>query len=124
MYKMKKTIGVVLMATSLTTNAQSLSDWSTLDKTLLVASTATNVVDWGQTRTIAMNPDQWRERNPLLGDHPSVGRVNTYFISRLILIPVLAHYLPEYRTAILSLWLAIGVGYSGHNHIIGLRMTW
>lgn len=121
---MKKFIGAVLLAAGLNANAQGLSDWSTLDKTLLAASTAAHIVDWGQTRTIAMNPDRWIERNPLLGDHPSVGSVNTYFISRLILIPVLAHYLPEYRTAILSLWLAIGVGYSGHNHNIGLRMTW
>lgn len=121
---MKKTIGAVLMATGITANAQSFSDWSTLDKTLLVASTAANVVDWGQTRTIAMNPDRWSETNPFLGKHPSVGEVNTYFISRLILVPVLAHYLPEYRTAILSLWLAIGVGYSGHNHSIGLKMSW
>lgn len=99
-------------------------DWSTLDKTLLVASTAVNIVDWGQTRTIAMNPDIWHENNPLLGKHPSLGQVNNYFISRLILVPVLAHYLPEYRTAILSIWLGIGLGYAGHNHSIGLRMSW
>ncbi len=104
--------------------AQFLNDWSTLDKTLLVTSTAANVVDWGQTRTIAKNPDLWRETNPYLGDHPSVSQVNNYFVARLILVPILAHYLPEYRTTILSIWLVIGVGYSGHNHGIGLRMTW
>jgi len=115
---------VFILFFATTSKAQFLHDWSTLDKSLLVASTAANVVDWGQTRTIAYNPDQWRERNPFLGDHPSVGRVNNYFIARLILAPVLAHYLPEYRTAILSVWLAIGVGYSGHNYNIGIRMTW
>jgi hypothetical protein len=121
---MKILFVVFILFFATTSKAQFLHDWSTLDKSLLVASTAANVVDWGQTRTIAYNPDQWRERNPQLGDHPSVGSVNTYFISRLILVPILAHYLPEYRTAILSIWLAIGVGYSGHNHSIGLRMTW
>lgn len=121
---MKKFIGAVLLAAGLNANAQGLSDWSTLDKTLLVASTAANIVDWGQTRTIAYNPDVWHEKNPLLGRHPSVGEVNVYFITRLILTPLLAHYFPEYRTRILSLWLATGVGYSVHNHTIGIRMTW
>ena len=120
----KKTVAAVAFATAVPVSAQTVYDWSTLDKTLLVASTAANIVDWGQTRTIAYNPDQWRELNPFLGDHPSVGAVNTYFISRLILVPVLAHYFPEYRTIILSLWLATGVGFSSHNHSIGIRMTW
>lgn len=104
--------------------AQDRYDWTTLDKTLLVASTAANMVDWGQTRTIAMNPDKWGEQNPLLGDHPSLGSVNAYFITRLILVPVIAHYLPEYRTAILSVWLMAGVGYATHNHAIGIKMSW
>lgn len=121
---MKILFVIFILFFAITSKAQFLHDWSTLDKTLLATSTAANVVDWGQTRTIAMNPDQWRERNPLLGEHPSVGRVNNYFIARLILAPVLAHYLPEYRTIILSLWLATGVGYSGYNHSIGIRMTW
>ena len=122
--QMKKIIGSVLLAVGLNANAQSFGDWSTLDKTLLVTSTAANIVDWGQTRSIAYNPHRWSERNPLLGDHPSVGEVNNYFIARLILVPLIAHYLPEYRTAILSLWLAVGLGYSAHNHSIGIRMTW
>lgn len=121
---MKKLLGSILLAASLNAQAESLGDWSTLDKTLLAASTAANIVDWGQTRTIAMHPDQWYETNRLLGPHPSVGSVNTYFISRLILVPTLAHYMPKYRTEILSFWLIIGMGYAGHNHGLGIRMSW
>lgn len=35
--------------------------------------------DWAQTRTIAKNPGQLHETNPLLGLHPSSGMVNNYF---------------------------------------------
>ena len=36
------------------------------------------LADWSQTRQIARAPDRLHETNPLLGLHPSVGRVNTY----------------------------------------------
>ena len=43
-----------------------------------VGSTALILADWSQTLTIARDPC-YCEGNPLLGRHPSVGRVNTYF---------------------------------------------
>lgn len=121
---MKKFIGAVLLAAGLNANAQSFGDWSTLDKSLLLGATTFHLVDWGQTRTIAYNPNRWTENNPFLGKHPSVGEVNNYFLSRLILVPLAAHLLPEYRTIILSIWFGAGVGFSAHNHSIGIRMTW
>jgi hypothetical protein len=124
MSKMKKILAPILFVATTNVNAQFLSDWSTLDKSLLVGATAAHIVDWGQTRTIAYNPDKWTETNPFLGKNPSVGSVNNYFLSRLILLPLAAHYLPEYRTIILSLWLGAGVGFSVHNYSIGIRMTW
>jgi hypothetical protein len=51
--------------------------WPVEDKALLVASTAFLIADWGQTRTIAKKPHLVHEKNPILGRHPSVGRVNT-----------------------------------------------
>lgn len=36
-------------------------------------------VDWLQTLQIARNPYRWGEMNALLGEHPSVSRVNVYF---------------------------------------------
>jgi hypothetical protein len=121
---MRKILATLLFLWAANANAQFLNGWSSLDKTLLVASTTANIVDWGQTRTIAMNPDIWHETNPFLGEHPSVGEVNAYFIVRLLLIPLAAHYLPDYRTAILSTWFGIGIGYASHNQNLGIRMTW
>lgn len=41
------------------------------------ASSALIAVDWLQTLDIARQPWRFTETNPLLGKHPSVGRVNT-----------------------------------------------
>ena len=38
-------------------------------------------LDWAQTRTIAKNPNKYSEINPILGRHPSTGRVNNYFLA-------------------------------------------
>lgn len=35
--------------------------------------------DWWQTIQIAKNPERYGERNPVLGEHPSVEKVNLYF---------------------------------------------
>ena len=40
-----------------------------------------HLLDWKQTQTIARNPDRYWEMNPVLGRHPSVQRVNTYFLA-------------------------------------------
>ena len=48
-----------------------------LDYGLAVNTTALIVADWSQALRIADNPDRWAEANPLVGRHPSEGRVNT-----------------------------------------------
>jgi len=42
-----------------------------------VGSTALILADWSQALRIADNPRRWTELNPLVGRHPSEGRVNT-----------------------------------------------
>ncbi|HBE81080.1 MAG TPA: hypothetical protein DDW65_25320 [Firmicutes bacterium] len=61
-----------------------LAEWNYADTGLLVL----RIVDWGQTRTVALNPDNYRELNPILGQHPDLGEVNAYF-SVLILTDIL-----------------------------------
>ncbi|MBW2178751.1 MAG: hypothetical protein JRG81_00015 [Deltaproteobacteria bacterium] len=83
-----------------------------------------NIVDWGQTLDIADRPDEYREINPILGDHPDRGDVNIYFASTMILKVLVTHLLPtEYR----EYWLGGNIALSGyfvhHNHRIGLRVN-
>ena len=58
--------------------------WNTTDKTLLVAVEASYYLDFRQTREIALNPLRYYETNQLLGRHPSIGRVNNYFLATAI----------------------------------------
>jgi hypothetical protein len=61
-----------LFAAPLTAQQRTPSDYA-----LAGLSTALIVADWSQTLQIAANPLRYREFNPLLGGHPSIGRVNT-----------------------------------------------
>jgi hypothetical protein len=46
---------------------------------LWISSIATTAVDWGQTRSIVRHPGEYREINPILGEHPSFAQVDRYF---------------------------------------------
>jgi len=112
--------------------------WTTLDYTLQSAVITTQVIDWGQTLDIAKSQpkvlsegDGWRmiqrrrsEINPILGDHPSVGRVNTYFISSIILNSVVAHYLPKpYRNIFQVLSIGCESYFISRNYHVGLKIN-
>lgn len=98
-------------------------DWTKTDTGLEVAWLTLHALDWGQTRYIARNPDLFYERNPILGDHPSVGRVNTYFA-----LTAIAHYgvsqwlSPSNR----RIWQTVSIGFAAGtvnaNYNIGVRL--
>lgn len=96
-------------------------DWTGSEKALGAAFLATRVVDWGQTRYIARNPDRFRELNPLLPEHPSLGDVNRHFLVSTAVMLAAAHYLPQYRKAMLQVWVAVGVIGTARNAHIGVR---
>jgi hypothetical protein len=51
--------------------------WSRQDIALEGAYIVLHVVDWGQTRDIASQPDKYHESfNPFLGEHPSREKVD------------------------------------------------
>lgn len=96
----------------------SLAQWKPL-----AASAATfTVIDWAQTRYITQHP-QFYETNPILGKHPSIGRVNTYFAGALIGGTLLTLALPERdRKWFLGGVTALEVGVTAHNANIGIRV--
>ena len=82
-----------------------------------------HIVDWGQTLDIARNPGLYHEINPVIGRHPSVGRVNLYMGLSAAGHLAVSWALPkEYR--VYWQWMTIGVtgGLVGHNFNIGLRV--
>jgi len=70
-------------------------DWSATDQRLEAAYLTLHLVDWSQTRHTARNPALFRECNPFLPEHPSIGQVDRYFIGTALLHVLIADALPE-----------------------------
>lgn len=52
------------------------------------------VLDMLQTLQIALNPQKWKELNPILGEHPSWTAVCSYFMICIWLTVMIALWLP------------------------------
>lgn len=68
--------------------------WKKEDTTRQAIATTLTIIDWGQTNHIVDRDDRI-ELNPILGTHPSKDKVKDYFISVLILQPLVAAALPS-----------------------------
>jgi hypothetical protein len=99
--------------------------WTKADYAREAAFVGLTIIDWGQTRNIAKHPDDYGESNPILGRHPSVGRVNTYFPLAIAGHIIATHYIPHpYRPWWQYIWIA-REGYAvGRNYSFGVRMEW
>lgn len=99
-------------------------DWDKTDLTLGAVALTATVIDWGQTRYIAKHPQLFHEKNPILGLHPSVGRVNTYFTGAIVGGAVVAHLLPgQYRKWFLGGVAVLEIGVTAHNRHIGIGVS-
>jgi len=76
-------------------------DWTTDYKfdqkeiNLLVAQTILQIIDWRQTLKISANPEQFRELNSIMGEHPSRSKVNLYMGASLLIKTALTYYTPD-----------------------------
>ena len=61
-------------------------NWSDTDRTLFIASSVAMAADWATTRYASRQWDtcNCHERNPILGKHPSTGRLDLYFTTMMI----------------------------------------
>jgi len=98
-------------------------DWTASEKGWAAAWLATRAVDWAQTRHIARNQDRFRELNPMLDRHPSLGEVNRMFMFTTAAGLLAAHYLPKYRKGMLQVWFAVGAVVVARNAAIGVRIA-
>jgi hypothetical protein len=97
--------------------------WSTADKALFGALTVTSLADMAQTLQIAKQPDQYLEINPLIGRHPSKGKVIGYFMITHALAWAAADYMsPKLRRAFLTGGIVISAAFVKHNSSIGLEI--
>jgi hypothetical protein len=99
-------------------------DWDRTDYVLLTAASVGTYIDWRQTQYIARHPDQFRETNRALGDHPTVTQVNVYFARTSVLTGALAYFIPsEYRKMYLGLIAAVEIDATARNRRLGIKFS-
>jgi hypothetical protein len=119
---LKHLLAMILFVAS-SAHADSLESWSDLDKTLLATSSALIIADWAQTRYVVKNSDRYYERNQIMGTHPSMGTVNSYFMVGLAANYLIAKHYPESRTEILiAVTVAQGITVR-NNRMLGIRFA-
>ena len=113
----------MVMLFGVPSNSFAFDEWSKRDYALQTTWIAIDIIDWGQTRHIAKNPQQFHENNPTLGGHPSVGQVDAFFISGIVLNTAITHILPS---AWRPYWQAVSIGFSSvfvvNNYRLGLKI--
>lgn len=107
--------------------------WNTEEAVLEVVWQGLHLLDWGTTLDIVSRPDEYHEINPILGDHPSRGKVNLYMGLGAVLHPLVTHVLPRDAEVFgLSfkprrIWQGVTIMVSGacvaNNFSIGLRLN-
>ena len=113
---------IALFTLLLLTAAPAAADnWTPAEKRWAAAAATLHLIDWGQTRYIARS-DRFYERNPILGRHPSSGRVDRYFLATAIGVGLAAHYMPRYRGAILKTYVVVQGLNVARNFRIGVRI--
>jgi hypothetical protein len=113
---------VILMLCA--TSAFAGEQWNTTDKTLGTILGTGILIDWGQTRYISQHPHAFEERNMVLGNHPSLGRVNAHFLGYAAATYAFANYLdgPDRRT-FLILMTVYQIATISHNRSIGVKIS-
>jgi hypothetical protein len=101
------------------------TDWKDADTEWQVAYLLLHAVDWGQTRMIARNPEAYYEINPLLGEHPSVKRVDRYMAMSALAHTAIAYALPPtWRRYFQRVTLSVKAGLVDQNYAIGLTIDY
>lgn len=99
--------------------------WSSSDTARQLAANALLTTDWGQTLYVADHPGKFYETNPIIGRHPSRGRVNRYFAAANILHPLISASLkPEAREYWQYITIGLESGVVAHNINIGVGLRW
>ena len=97
-------------------------DWEQTDTVLLATALTASALDWAQTRYIARHPDRFHEINPILGRHPSVGRVDAYFaLCGLAAVGLTAVLSKTHRRWFLAGVTVVETAFVLHNDGIGIK---
>jgi hypothetical protein len=82
------------------------------------------IADWLQTREFVRNRPDLEEKNPILGTHPSISKVDKYILAGFLTYNIAAVILPDKYSNILTRGLgAIELGAVFRNHTKGVQIS-
>jgi hypothetical protein len=97
-------------------------EWTTEDTYYQTAFTVLTVIDARYTQDIVRHSNQ-EEKNPILGNHPSNSRINTYFSTVLVSHAVIAYLVPsDIRRKMQQAGIAVELGADVNNFNMGLSI--
>ena len=85
-----------------------------------------NIIDWGQTRYIAQNPDRYYEKESawIIGEHPTTGRVDAYMAQTAVLHFAISYLLPhDWRSAFQYITIGDKLNATIGNASIGIKVS-
>ena len=95
--------------------------WTWQDTTREIIYTGLHVTDWMQTRQAIS--EGMKELNPILGEHPSMGKIDTIVGLSLMGHILISGLLPKpYRTIFQYITIGIESGAVIHNYNAGVRI--
>src|SRR2546421_10215995 len=99
-------------------------DWSIEDTYRQSALTALLIADWSQTRWAMKHPEKFTELNTILGDHPSMGRLNNYATAEIVGHAAISYMLPpEWRKGWQYVWIGVETHAVYRNHKVGVKFS-
>jgi len=116
---------LLIILSSFLVGCATTDKWSTTERTKEAAWLILHAVDWRQTAYAMDRPDKYEELNPILGKHPSEGRLNLFILTTTIGHILITNYIPkEHR----SVWQNISIGFKlgavSNNFYVGAKIKW
>lgn len=112
--------------------------WTALDTSLQIATSTLIAIDWMQTYSANVRPrrgESFKESGfarTFIGEHPTAGKINSYFIVCSIAHPVISYLLPKtmnvYGTNVpvrniwQGIWFGIEANQVATNYSVGIRI--
>ena len=97
--------------------------WTTENKWVAATAVTLTVIDWGQNRYAAKNPDKFKGVNPILVEHPSTREVDRYFAGAIALELIIGHNLSaKWRTRFFGGAAFLEAGVVFNNSMIGVKV--
>lgn len=115
---------IVIALLLLPTTASALDEWTPADSVREATYLALHVADWGQTRYANNDENQHRyiEQNKILGESPSLKRIDTYFAVTALAHVGVAYVLPrKWREAFQYTTIGMEAVVVFRNNSIGVR---